>query len=87
MDRKFKESTCLKTPANSNLISQVYKNSMNLFTSYVQLRKAFEANIISNIENSLQAALTSLNTEKEKINTYVHGTVSAIRMVFHLKLP
>ena len=64
MDRRFKESACLKTPANSNLISQVYQNSMSLFTSYIQLRREFEANIMSNIENSLQAALSSLNIEK-----------------------
>ena len=70
MDRRFKESACLKTPANSNLISQVYKNSMSLFTSYIQLRREFEANIMSNIENSLQAALSSLNIEK--VSTCMH---------------
>ena len=64
MDRKFKENTCLKTPANSNLISQVYQNSMALFISYSNLRKSFEADIMSNIETSLAAALNSLATEK-----------------------
>ena len=64
MDRKFKENTCLKTPANSNLLSQVYQNSMSLFISYSNLRKSFEADIMSNIEKSLAAALNSLATEK-----------------------
>lgn len=69
MDRKFKENTCLKTPANSNLISQVYQNSMALFISYSNLRKNFEADIMSNIETSLAAALNSLATEKVSICT------------------
>ena len=64
MDRKFKENTCLKTPANSNLISHVYQNSMALFITYSNLRKSFEADIMSNIETSLAAALNSLATEK-----------------------
>ena len=64
MDRKFKENTCLKTPANSNLISQVYQNSMALFITYSNLRKRFEADIMSNIETSLAAASNSLATEK-----------------------
>ena len=72
MDKRFKESTCLKTPANSNLISEVYKNSMDSFTRYIEIRKEFEAEIMSNIENSLQTALCTLNTEKVKYVISVH---------------
>ena len=81
MDRKFKENTCLKTPANSNLISQVYQNSMVLFTGYSNLRKSFEADIMSNIEKSLAAALNSLATEKvsfckETVSLDMHYKIS-----------
>ena len=81
MDRKFKENTCLKTPANSNLISQVYQNSMALFITYSNLRKSFEADIMSNIETSLAAALNSLATEKVSREP---GCI--IRRVSHKKL-
>ena len=37
MDRKFKGNVCLKTPANSGVITQVYQNSMKLFTQYAQV--------------------------------------------------
>ena len=37
MGKKFKDSSSLKTPANSSLISQVYQNSMSIFTAYAQM--------------------------------------------------
>ena len=37
MNQKFKENSCLKNPANSGLITQVYRNSMSLFTRYAQI--------------------------------------------------
>ena len=64
MDRKFKESSCLKTPANSGLVTQVYRNSMSLFTRYAQSRQQFEIKLMSDIENSLIGALNNLNREK-----------------------
>ena len=64
MDRKFKESSCLKTPANLGLVTQVYRNSMTLFTRYAQSRQQFEIKLMSDIENSLIGALNNLNREK-----------------------
>ena len=36
MDKKFQGNACLKTPANSGVITQVYQNAMKLFTHYAQ---------------------------------------------------
>merc|ERR1712131_408579 len=36
MDRKFNGNVCLQTPANSSLITQMYRNSMSIFTLYAQ---------------------------------------------------
>ena len=64
MYKKLKKGTCLKTPANSNLISQVYKNWMKPCTRYLHIRNNFESKIMFNIQNSLEVASISLNTEK-----------------------
>ena len=37
MDKKFKGHVCMNTPANSGVITQVYQNSMKLFTHYAQV--------------------------------------------------
>lgn len=36
MERKLHANVCLKTAANSGLITQVYRNSMSLLTRYAQ---------------------------------------------------
>ena len=36
MERKLHANVCLKTAANSGLVTQVYRNSMSLFTRYAQ---------------------------------------------------
>merc|ERR1711953_218869 len=81
MDRKFKGNVCLKTPANSGVITQVYQNSMKLFTQYAQSRKQFEIKFMSDIESSLNGALDNLNAEKEKLNTQVKQTTSKISAI------
>ena len=37
MDKKFQGYACLKTPANAGTITQIYRNSMSLFTRYAQV--------------------------------------------------
>ena len=45
MDKKFKNNACLKTPANSGVISQVYQNAMALFKHYAQVGFLIEVQI------------------------------------------
>ena len=59
MDRKFKANACLKTPANTGVIAQVYQNSMKLFTHYAQV--VFQTVISANDKISLIGSEYSTN--------------------------
>ena len=89
MDRKFKENSCLKTSANSGLITQVYRNSMSLFTRYAQIwLQLFRYNddlhgaIVSFDKNSIRPTSSTTSLANSPADAFLHFTIKVDIILF-----